>query len=472
MLTSINIYLNKVQLCLILLSVAAIPLTGCNKSIDVEDINTVVDSTDLESSGFSSGVTDSTFKEYRKSDKENESNSIASEKGDVGSETEGMIFKSYIAAYEYMADKLRVDKVSLLFVDEDDIPELLVIDQSYYRLFKYASNGEIKEIAISPAGVIPCVYGLSYEFGQQDRFGTVFWFDYVPYRNLIRVHSINDPTDDISYERHDYYIRLGEDETDYEVELETFGQNDITFKYKDEIVENGIFSSKRKELGYDQLIPCTQMYSDIHKAQENIENEESINIIDDFISGEAKAIAGVDKDNIIIYKSFKEIVDELTYGEKCAYVRFVDINNDKKRDMEICGYDGRRDYYIAVGDVLMRIKYASSTIDMCEIVNTENGYAIRSCDNMHADRTSYRYIMYDNCGCPYDCETIYHWWNGFDGSKDKEGYEYRGRPSDKEEYESVLNKYEEVKGGYKTIYVEEFEVSANLANELYKEIFE
>lgn len=172
--------------------------------------------------------------------------------------------KIFLDKYNKVMVQEDAKRAALIYLDEDSIPELLILKDGEYKLFSL-DGSEVKALVMPDGEMKANAYGPVHDF-EESEYLTFFWFEYVPYEGLIRVHGGN------NQERHDYYLKY----TDglFSVELETKSVDFTWYTYDAEKeITNEEFLSRLSILGYDKLIPCGYLYENATTAYENLSAE-------------------------------------------------------------------------------------------------------------------------------------------------------------------------------------------------------
>lgn len=169
---------------------------------------------------------------------------------------------------------------------------------------------QITAIDMPDANIRAKAYGSKHDFENYSKEFTFYWFEYVPYHGLIRVHDSGDE------ERCDYYLKYEE------------------------------FLSRLSELGYDKLIPCGYLYENIADAYENIgRTSNTREVLDDFISGNIDALYYVEEvsdipEESFVMRSYEDCYEYITAGEE---------------ELIIHAYTGARAFFDVIGDTVYEV---------------------------------------------------------------------------------------------------------------------
>ncbi len=230
---------------------------------------------------------------------------------------------TFLEQYNEIFTKENAKRVTLIYLDEDAIPELLLIKNGAYQLYSF-DGSEVKNISPSDTEIKMKVYGPSHEVENHGTDMKFYWFEYVPYKGLIRVHDgtfheVND-IQRFDVERHDYYLKYVDGSLTKELEVKNIGYGWHTYNAKQEI-ENEEFLSQISELGYNQLIPCGFLYETIEDAYKNIgTSTDTKKVLEDFVSGKTNAVDYVEEISDIpedgfVMRSFEDFYNWITAEE-------------------------------------------------------------------------------------------------------------------------------------------------------------
>lgn len=164
---------------------------------------------------------------------------------------------------------------------------MLALKNGEYRLYTF-DNLQITAIDMPNDGIKANAYGSRHAFEDYPEGLTLYWFEYVPYQSLIRVHGGD------SGQRWDYYLRY--ENGIFALELKAGGNDHIwhTYDGKREIA-NEEFLGRLCDLGYEKLVPCSHLYENMEDAcndRDRIAN--SREVLDDFVSGKIDALYSVE----------------------------------------------------------------------------------------------------------------------------------------------------------------------------------
>lgn len=331
--------------------------------------------------------------------------------------------QTYPEVYHNVCEQEDIRKVALLYLDEDTIPELLTIQEGKYRLYTVRDDA-VEEIALDDAKIEAPVCGLNYEFMKNEQ-NILYWFEYVPYEGLVRIHS------DWDGERHDYYLRY----TDGVLIMELEANSEM---------KDAEFTAKISELGYDELLPCAYMYDDIKTAYENIaRTTDTQKALDAFVNGETKALCFVEEvpdvwEDGFVMKSYEELFEHITAGDDAwGDFEYVDFDNDGEDELILHGYAGASMFFDVIGDTVYLLLTTGSTTDVASVAMLNGKNVIERTDLTHVGRKNYRIITLDACGCPID---YFHLYTGYEGDtySPEDVFEYRNEEISMEEFEEIL----------------------------------
>ena len=364
---------------------------------------------------------------------------------------------TFLEQYNEIFRRENAKRAALIYLDEDAIPELLLVKNGAYQLYSF-DGSEVKNISPSDTEIKMKVYGPSHQVENHYTDMKLYWFEYVPYKGLIRVHDgtfheVND-IQRFDMERHDYYLKYVDGSLTKELEVKNIGYEWCTYNAKQEI-ENEEFLSQISELGYDQLIPCDFLYETIEDAYKNIgTSADTKRVLEDFVSGKTNAIDYVEEINDIpedgfVMRSFEDFYNWITAEEDYwGKIEYADFDNDGEEELIIRGYCNARLFFDVIGDTVYRLFETTSTTDVGNVVEMKGKRVIERIDVMHLGRNIYRITQYDSCCCIIDWFTLSAGFEGSSYSAEDEFY-YRRREISMEEFEAIRDTI--VFNGYSTM---------------------
>lgn len=342
----------------------------------------------------------------------------------------------FLDKYNDLAVRENDKRVALIYLDEDSIPELLVLKDGEYRVYSF-DGYEIKQAVMSNTEIKANSYGPIHNF-EESRYQTFYWFEYVPYKGLIRVHGGDDQ------ERHDYYLKYTDGLFETELEAKSIDYAWHTYNAEKEI-ENDVFLSQLSDLGYDKLIPCSYLYENVEAAYENIGATSDTKImLNDFVSGKIDALDYVKEmgdvpEKSFVMRSYEDFFDDITEGEEAwGSAEYMDFDNDGEEELIIHGYAGACLFFDVIGDTVYKVLKTGSTTDVAYIAVFKGKRVIVRTDLTHAGRQSYRIMEFDSCCCLTDWFRLYAEYDGTEYS-DEDMFMYRNNEISMDEFETVLN---------------------------------
>ena len=355
---------------------------------------------------------------------------------------------AFLEQYNKIFVRENAKRAALIYLDEDAIPELLLIKNGTYQLYSF-DGSEIKNINPSDPEIKMKVYGPGHEVEERTENQKFYWFEYVPYKGLIRVHDGTirkmEGVRRHEQERHDYYLKYTDGFLTKELEVKTIGEKWCTYDTEQEI-ENEEFLSQISELGYDQLIPCGFLYETIEDAYKNIgASTDTKKVLEDFVSGKTNAVNYVEEisdipEDSFVMRSFEDFYNDITSGEEYwGEIEYIDFDNDGEEELIIHGYCDAYLLFDVIGDTVYRLFETSSTTDVGSIVEMEGKKVIARTDLTHVGRQYYRIITYDSCCCIIDWFTLSANFEGNNYSVEDE-FHYRGRKISIKEFEAIRDK--------------------------------
>lgn len=349
--------------------------------------------------------------------------------------------ETFLDGYNNLILEEDVKRSALIYLDEDDIPELLVLKNGEYRL--YACDGtQITEITMPDDRIRANAYGPRHIQENFSRKCTFYWFEYVPYQRLLRVHN------SVDEERCDYYLRY--EDGSFVLELEAGFVDNIwhTYDAKQEI-DNEDFLSRLSDVGYDELMPCGYLYENIEDAYENIgRTSNTREVLEDFISGKIDAVYTVEEVNDIPEESFamisyEELYNSYIMGDAIGSINYVDFDNDGEEELVMEDYMGNSIFFDVIGDTVYYVIRASGTADIAFIVEMEGKRVIARTDLTHGGRQCYTIMQYDVCGCIVDFFGLDAYYEGSRYTAEDEFW-YREQEITMEEFEEKVNSIQQI----------------------------
>ena len=363
---------------------------------------------------------------------ENESVSQATEQSVLQEET------TFLDKYTDFFVSENVKRAALIYLDGDSIPELLVLKNGEYILHSF-DGSEVKVIAMPGTKIKANAYGMQYNF-EDSEFQTFYWFEYAPYKGLIRVHSGTEE------ERHDYYLKYTNGMFSIELEVRSDSSNTwYTYDSEGEIA-NEEFLNQLSDLGYDELVPCSYLYENITAAYENIDvTSDTQTVLDNFVNGEVNALDYVEKISDIpkdafVMRSYEDFYDDITAGEGDIWgeEEYIDFDNDGEDELIIHGYAGACLFFDVIGDTVYKVLRTGGTADVAYVTVFKEKRVVARTDLTHGGRLSYRIMEFDPCGCLIDW---FHLYADFEGARysEEDKFTYRNHEISMEEFEEIMN---------------------------------
>lgn len=349
---------------------------------------------------------------------------------------EGMEF---LNEYDDLCAKENAKRMALIYLDEDTVPELLILGDGEYRLYSF-DGSQVKAAAMSDTGIKASAYGSKHDF-EDSVYQTFYWFEYVPYKGLIRVHSGDDK------ERHDYYLKYTDGLFEMELEAKSMDRTWHTYDAEKEI-ENEEFLSQLTDMGYDQLVPCAYLYENVAAAYENIGAVSNTQkVLEDFVNGKIDALDHVEKITDIpeegfVMKSYEDYYSNENYendeSDLWKEIEYIDFDNDGEDELMIRSYAGLCSFFDVIGDTVYNVLETSgSTTDVASVGIINDKRVIERTDLSHGGRKSYRIMKYDSCCCLIDWFHLYTEYKEATYSE-SDRFEYRNREITMEEFEEIV----------------------------------
>lgn len=343
----------------------------------------------------------------------------------------------FLEAYHNFCEQENVEKIALLYLDEDAVPELLIRKDREYEMYSF-DGSKVQPIPMSDAGIKANTYGAKHDVEDYGKYQTPYWFEYVPRQGLVRVHE------DGKEERHDYYLRY----TDgvLSKEFETWSDGSWHTCEGDEEIANEDFRSRLTEMGYDSLIPCAYLYDSVAAAYENRDAvSDSKEVLEDFVNGKVDALCyedvlkrGTPTEEGFFLRNYEEIYGTITCGETWwGSLKYVDFDNDGEDELVLGGYTGSRMFFDVIGDTVYEVLQTSGTADNGYVAEMNGRKVIERTDLLHSGRQCYQIIEYDSCCCVVDQFSLCTYFEGHHYTEGDE-FKYRDREITMEEFEELV----------------------------------
>lgn len=342
----------------------------------------------------------------------------------------------FIEKYSNLSLEENAKRMALIYLDEDSIPELLLMKNGEYQVYTY-DGYEVKEVTIADTEIKASIYGMQHDFEESDN-QMFYWFEYVPYKGLIRVHN--------SFEqaRHDYYLKYENGKFSKELEAMSCDYMWKTYDANEEI-ENDEFLNKLLYLGYGKLIPCGFLYEDVSTAYENLGViTDNVKVLEDFVNGKVGAVCSVDGTSDIVeenfvMRSYEEVFEDITEGDEFwGSDEYIDFDNDGEEELIIHGYAGASVYFDVIGDTVYRVITTGGTTDVTSVALFNGKRVVERTDLTHVGRKSYRVMQYDACCCLID---YFHLYVGYEGPSysEEDVFMFRNKEISMEEFEEIVS---------------------------------
>lgn len=360
----------------------------------------------------------------------------------VSQETEQNISQDkeqvFIDKYNDVFAAAGAKRAALIYLDEDSVPELLILKDGEYRLYTFDGSA-VKAIPMPNAEIRASAYGLPHDF-QDSVDRTFYWFEYVPYEGLIRVHSSTEE------ERHDYYLRYSHGSLSKELETKSTSYEWHTYDGKSEIA-NEEFLTKLSDLGYNELIPCEYLYESVTAgAFENIGlSSDNEKVFEEFVSGKIDAVDYVEvigdiPEEGFVTRSYEDYFEDMTGGDEAwrevIKTEYIDFDNDGEDEMVMSGYAGSCLFFDVIGGTVYPVLHTSFTTDVASVAEMAGKRVVARTDLTHTGRKYYWIMTFDSCCCPVDWFNLHASFEG-DTYTEEDEFEYRDRDISMKEYEEI-----------------------------------
>jgi len=345
------------------------------------------------------------------------------------------------AAYQNLLLEEDVKRMALIYLDEDVIPELLILKDGEYVLYTF-DGSQIAAIDMPDAGIRAKAYAPKHALEHIAGDFAFYWFEYVPYQGLIRVHGGDE-------ERCDYYLNYEKGSFDLELEAKFIDYVWHTYNAQQEIA-NEEFLSSLSDLGYDQLIPCGFLYDNIEDAYENIGKvSDNREVLDDFVNGEIDALYQVEEITDIpeegfVMRSYVDLYMDFIMGDGMGRMQYVDFDNDGEEELVMRDYMGNSIFLDVIGNTVYNVMEAYGTADQSHVAEMDGRRVIVSADVSHGGRKCYIIMQYDACGCLVDFFRLFAFYEGKDHYSAGDEFEYREQPITMEEFEEIRDRIQDI----------------------------
>lgn len=349
---------------------------------------------------------------------------------------------SFLDTYQILFEKENAQRAALIYLDDDPIPELLLLKNGEYRLYTI-EDSQVKDIAMPNAEVKANAYGQQHNF-EETEYQTFYWFEYVPYQGLIRVHGGDG-------DRDDQYLRYSDGSLSVELEVKTVGAIWRTAWHtydREGEIPNEEFLNQISVLGYDKLIPCSYLYDDIEAAYENMDaTSDTGQVLGDFVSGTINALDHVEGESDIpedsfVMISYEDYIEYMTAGDEAwidaIRVEYIDFDNDGEDELFIKGYAGSCIYFDVIGDTVYKVLDTSSTTDVSYVAEFQGKRVIARADLGHREREVYWIMEFDPCCCLIDWFCLSASYEGSTYTEEDE-FSYREREISMYEFEELVD---------------------------------
>ena len=124
---------------------------------------------------------------------------------------------TFLDEYNQVFIKMQGGRVALVYLDDDSIPELLILKDGEYQMY-FFDGSAAKRIPLPDGGMKARAYGTRYAVESMESVElTFYWFEYVPEKGLVRIHGGDDE------ERRDYYLTYESGTLNIELETDDKG---------------------------------------------------------------------------------------------------------------------------------------------------------------------------------------------------------------------------------------------------------
>lgn len=342
----------------------------------------------------------------------------------------------FLEKYREIFVRENAQRAALIYLDEDFIPELVLLKNGGYRLYSF-DGSKATALDMPDVEIRANAYGPRHYF-EESEDPAFYWFEYVPHKGLLRVHGGNLG----ERERKDYYLRYTGDSL--KLEFAAYSTEYAWHTYEEEKeIANEEFISKISDLGYDGLTLCGYLFDNIETAYENIDlTSDTKGVLEDFVNGERDALDHVEGISDIpeegfVMRSYRDYYDYITAGdEQWGRLEYIDFDNDGDEELILHGYCGACDFFDVAGDTVYKVLETGTTTNVAYVTEREGKKVIVGTDLTHAGRKSYIVMTYDACCCLTDWFQLSAAYEGTEYASEDE-FMYRNRKISMEEYEGI-----------------------------------
>lgn len=335
----------------------------------------------------------------------------------------------FLDKYQDFAIAQNAEKVALIYLDGDAVPELLALKGGEWGVY-FWDGSRVKKAVMPDAETKASAYGPKHGM-EWSGYQSPYWFEYVPYQGLTRVHGGN--TD----ERYDVYLRYEAGSFSKELKTQSIGGAWDTYDAEGQITQEE-FTQKLVDLGYDQLIPCGYLYGTVEDAYDNIGAVwDTKKMLGDFVDGKINALCC--ERNGVSWKNYEEIYEDATCGEPWwGSITYTDFDNDGEDELVLHGYVGSCRFFDVIGDTVYEVLETVFTTDTAYVVEIGGERVLARTDLSHTGRQNYEIMKYDACCCVTD----WFWFSvEYEGERYSEGdkFRYMGQEITMAEYEELVD---------------------------------
>ncbi len=337
----------------------------------------------------------------------------------------------FLDKYQDFANAENAEKVALIYLDEDAMPELLILKGGEYELY-FMDGSQVEKVAMPDAETKANAYGSKHGM-EWFRYQSPYWFEYVPYKGLARVHGGD------AEERYDVYLRYEAGSFSRELKTQSIGGSWSTYDTEGEIPQEE-FTRQMVSLGYGQLTPCGYLYETVEDAYDNIGAVwDTKKVLGDFVDGKTDALC-CERDGFS-WKSYEELYEHASSGEPGldgVRIKYTDFDNDGEDEMVLRSYIGSARFFDVIGDTVYEVLETFFTTDRAYVVEIDGERVLARTDLSHTGRQNYEIMKYDACCCVTD----WYWFTvEYEGEHYSEGdkFRYMGHEITMEEYEELVD---------------------------------
>lgn len=296
--------------------------------------------------------------------------------------------EDYLTLYQKQYEEDQGICVNLIYVDEDDIPEMLYVKGREYKLFTIQDD-QLVELELE-----------ANTSGRMRETRVLYGFEYIPFRNTIRTQSTDTNRDTMAI----HYYALKNGQLKEECTTSRTVENPWLVIVDGKESDQETFLNRYEERQYENLVVCDVMHENVSEAFLHLQGEEVTIGFDDFIAGNVDAYIGVDRDTDLPLKA--NYLKYYEYDDEETRDCYLDYDEDGIDELYITNMYGSVYLFEEYLHSVQRIYAATSTIDNVSFTKFKDGIYILSTDLMHGGREYWSGWRYDTNGVIIDYFTL------------------------------------------------------------------